>query len=102
MVGAFQPGRNSINFDITLLFQPNQIAKLQYKQVLFDVQFRLYAQDVYLESEKTFALMDINMIFERKMTQIQSKASPLIMIGGGGIGLLILLITVIILIKVCL
>ncbi|KAJ6216882.1 hypothetical protein RDWZM_008039 [Blomia tropicalis] len=99
LVGAFQPGRNSINFDITLLFQPNQIAKLQYKQVLFDVQFRLYAQDVYLESEKTFALMDINMIFERKMTQIQSKASPLIMIGGGGIGLLILLITVIILIK---
>lgn len=65
----------------------------------FRMKMSLLTEDTFFEQSHPFDTIETDILFERQVTRLP-KSSPLIMMGGGAIGLFILLVTVIVLIKV--
>ncbi|KAH9396814.1 hypothetical protein TYRP_003112 [Tyrophagus putrescentiae] len=91
-LGAFDSNLKSQNYALDLQFIPSRI-KLNYERLLFQLRLELYVDGIFLKRTEAYDAIDLDITFERQASRL-SKSSPLIMIcGGGGIGLLILLIT---------
>lgn len=82
---------------------PSRVSgKLNYEKLLFNLRLELFADDTLLK-RNPFDALDIEVTFRRQVVVLVVgvvQTSLLVMIGGSGIGLLLLLITVFVLCKV--
>lgn len=89
----------SVSLDLTLAFHPRRISsQLKYEHFAFTIKSYLSTAD-QLIGDALLAASQTEFRFEKQSTLLKSKASPLIMFGGAGVGLFLLLITTIVLIK---